>query len=114
YSPNAGYCGPDSFKFTASDGKCAPVEATVSIIVNCTTQPPTGCRATIVPEQCALHSSDGSLLVVSVNGTDACVALQGSATDPEGQPLSYSWWTNGAVFAVGGTVTNCFALGCHT
>src|SRR6185436_4899674 len=86
----------------------------VSITVNCTTQPPTGCRATIVQEQCALHSSDGSLLVVSVNGTDACVALQGSATDPEGQPLTYSWWTNGAVFAVGGTVTNCFELGCHT
>jgi hypothetical protein len=70
--------------------------------------------AAIVPPECTLTNAEGTLLVVSVNGADACVTLQGSATDPDGQPLQYSWWTNGAPFAMGATVTNCFELGCHT
>jgi hypothetical protein len=41
YTPSPGYCGPDSFKFTASDGMCTSVEATVSINVSCDTPTPT-------------------------------------------------------------------------
>ena len=114
YTPAPGYTGPDAFSYSITDGNGGTASATVTITVRPSNLPPTGCAAGIVPEQCALRSADGSLLVVSVNGENACVTLHGSATDPEGQPLNYSWWTNGAVFAVGGTATNCFELGCHT
>jgi hypothetical protein len=114
YTPASGYCGPDTFKFRASDDRCDSSEATVSITVRCLNQPPAGCAATIVPPECTLTNAEGTLLVVSVNGADACVALQGSATDPDGQPLQYSWWTNGTAFAMGAAVTNCFDVGCHT
>ncbi len=33
YTPNPGYCGPDSFKFKVSDGQCTSADATVTIIV---------------------------------------------------------------------------------
>ncbi len=36
YSPNSGYCGPDSFKFTVTDGQCVSAAATVTINVECT------------------------------------------------------------------------------
>jgi hypothetical protein len=75
--------------------------------------PPTSCVASIVPAECTIIASDGTVSVISVNGTHACVALQGSATDPEGEALTYSWWTNGVVFASGATATQCFELGCH-
>ena len=115
YTPNAGYCGPDSFRFKVSDAACGDsAEATVSITVNCLNLPPTGCVAAIVPEECTLSSSGDTITVISANGSDACVVLQGSATDPEGQPLQYSWWTNGVVFGLGPVATNCFEIGCHT
>src|SRR5437867_4088894 len=76
--------------------------------------PPTGCVATIVPAECALTNAAGTLLVVSVNGADACVTFQGSATDPEGQPLQFAWLTNGSLTWFGAVFTNCFELGCHT
>jgi hypothetical protein len=116
YTPAAGYCGPDSFRFRATDALCgASADATISITVNCGgNQPPTGCTAAVIPEECAMVAADGTVSVISVNGTDACVVLQGSATDSEGQPLQFSWWTNGSVFALGPIATNCFALGCHS
>jgi hypothetical protein len=39
YTPAAGYCGPDSFKFTASDGMCTSNQATVAIAVSCAPAP---------------------------------------------------------------------------
>jgi hypothetical protein len=114
YTPAPGYCGPDSFRFKVTDGRCESAPATVSVAVRCLNLPPTGCIAAIVPPECTFTNADGTLLVVSVNGADACVTLQGGATDPEGQPLQYFWLTNGTPLAVGGTVTNCFKLGCHT
>jgi hypothetical protein len=115
YTPAAGYCGPDSFTFRVSDGGCSSTSATVSITVSCGTNlPPTGCVAGILPAECVITGSDGTLSVVSVNGTNACVTLQGSATDPEGQTLSYSWWSEGAVFATGASVTACLEVGCRT
>jgi len=115
YTPASGYCGPDSFRFKARDALCGDsAEATVSITVRCLNLPPTNCTASIVPAECTLQMSDGTLAIIAVNGTDACAVFQGSATDPEGQPLTYSWWTNGVLFALGPVATNCFEVGCHT
>jgi hypothetical protein len=53
YSPTAGYCGPDSFKFKVTDGLCESAEATVSITVACapTNQCPTASPITVSVDQ---------------------------------------------------------------
>lgn len=35
YTPTAGYCGPDEFRFRVYDGECYSGEATVTIVMNC-------------------------------------------------------------------------------
>lgn len=115
YTPSAGYCGPDSFRFKVNDGQCDSSAAMVSIAVQCANHPPQDCVAAIVPTDCILRSVDGSqILAISLNGEDSCVAFQGSATDPDGQALQLSWSTNGVPFGLGSVVSNCFGLGCHT
>lgn len=115
YTPTPGFCGPDSFTYKVNDGVCDSAEAAGTITVRCVNRPPTGCAAAIIPAECVLTSPDGTtLMVLSLNDSSACVSFQGSATDPEGQPLQYSWSTNGTAFAVGAVVSNCFGLGCHT
>lgn len=114
YTPSPGYCGPDSFRFRASDGACTSADATVSITVRCSNLPPTDCAVAVVPAECTLAGADGTILVVSVNGSNACVTLQGSATDPEGQALSYSWSVDGAPLGAGAAINTCLELGCHT
>jgi len=106
--------GPTTVVCTCLDGAGNPSSCSFTVIIRPDNQPPTGCVAVLGPPECTFTNASGTLLVVSVNGIDACVALQGSATDPDGQPLQYSWWTNGAPFATGATVTNCFKVGCHT
>jgi hypothetical protein len=77
-------------------------------------EPPTGCVAAIVPDECTVPTIDGSqVLVISLNGTDACVTLQGSAVDPDGGSLQYSWSSGGVPFASGAVVTNCLDVGCY-
>jgi hypothetical protein len=102
YSPAAGYCGPDSFKYRVTDGVCQSAEATVSIDVQCTNSQPPVCVAQI---------SCGPT-VIALNGSNACVILDASAsTDPENDPLAFRWVLNEPI--EGATVTNCFDLGCH-
>lgn len=114
YTPAAGYCGQDSFTYKVNDGRCDSAAGTVSINVRCVNLPPEHCVAAIVPSECTLTTADGTMLVLSPNGSGACVGLQGGATDPEGQPLEYKWSENGVTFASGPAVTHCFELGCHT
>jgi hypothetical protein len=57
YTPNAGYDGPDSFNFSASDGLASPAEALISLTIVNLEPPPlpniraerieTGCRITL-------------------------------------------------------------------
>jgi hypothetical protein len=53
---------------------------------------------------------------ISPNNTNAPVVLDGSHTaDPEGDPLSFAWFKDGAIvpFAVGMRTTNVMAIGLH-
>jgi hypothetical protein len=57
-----------------------------------------------------------NLMVISANGSNAAVALDGRlSTDPDHDSLQYSWSEGSATpFATGVRVTNKFGLGTHT
>lgn len=114
YAPDPVYCGPDSFKFRVSDGQYNSEEATVSITVNCLNQPPQ-CEAKIWPADCALRlPGQTGLYALALDGEKACLTLAGSGSDPDGDPLQFSWAWDGASTAGTAWLTNCFDLGCHT
>ncbi len=70
YTPNADYVGSDSFTFTADNGTYTSQSATVYVTVN-----------TTVPV-----ANDVSSFTIK----DTPVDISGSATDPQGLPLTYS------------------------
>jgi hypothetical protein len=91
-----------------------PAFCSFSVTVIRVNDPPGNCQAAIVPAACALPSSDGNRqLVVSLDGTAACIMLQGSAADPEGLPLAYSWSVGGTPLGIGATIPACLPVGCH-
>jgi CHRD domain/Bacterial Ig domain len=96
YTPNAGYLGPDSFKWKASDGTCDSNEAEVGITVRVLNQPPV-CVARVAPDACVLRfPNDANLYVVSLDGQQGCVVLDGSgSSDPDGDALHYGWTVDG-------------------
>ena len=75
YTPNADYCGPDSFTYTLNGGSTA----TVNITVTCVKAAPRGVSA-------------GGPYTISEGDP---LTLQGSATDRDGDPITYSWDVNG-------------------
>ena len=75
YTPNAGFFGNDSFTFKANDGMDDSNTATVTISVN-----------QVIPPNNAPVAANGS---VSTD-QDSAVAVSLSATDADGDPLSYS------------------------
>jgi hypothetical protein len=112
YTPAAGYCGPDSFKFRANDGACRSDEATVSVTVTCLNRCPVavasaGPRSDLFPELPAYF-------IIASNNTNACVRLDGSqSSDPDGDALSYHWLPLGGQTPVaeGVTPTVCLEVG---
>ena len=114
YTSNPGYSGPDSFTFTASDGALSSDPATVSINVVFNSRPV--CVARTAPEGCSLSiGNNGKTYMVSVNGQNACIVLDGSgSTDAEGDALQISWVIDGTNTVSGAQVPVCLDLGCHT
>ena len=76
YTPAAGYSGPDSFTFTASDGAATSNPATVSITV---TGGPTGCANQILgtPARDLIAGTDASDRVRAGAGDDVVDARKG-------------------------------------
>jgi hypothetical protein len=102
YTPLPGYCGSDSFRFKVNDGVCDSAEAAVEIVVICNRPPVADASAT-------------DLLVISPNGSNAVVVLDGTlSSDPDGDPLTYAWF-EGAVQIASGAVANAtLPVGEHT
>ncbi|HCU51295.1 MAG TPA: hypothetical protein DGG94_16115, partial [Micromonosporaceae bacterium] len=73
YTPNAGYCGPDSFTYAASDGALTDT-ATVSVSVTCVADSPN-----------AVDDVKSTL-----EDTAATVTVLANDTDPDGDLLSLS------------------------
>lgn len=76
YTPSPGYCGPDSFVFTVTDGQCAP-QATVVINVMCS-QDPTA-TATATPTATATRTATGTATGTSTATPTATPVPEGGA-----------------------------------
>jgi len=88
YTPALYYNGPDSFTFTANDGQAVSAAATVSITVTPVNYPP---------------QANGQSVTTAENAA-AIVTL--TATDPDGDPLTYSVVTPPAHGTLTGTAPN--------
>jgi VCBS repeat-containing protein len=92
YTPTAGFVGADSFTFTANDGQVDSNAATVSITVSKVNHPPVATNISLsTPEATA-------------------TPIQLGATDPDGDPLTFSVVTPPAH----GGVTGCAPTGACT
>jgi hypothetical protein len=85
YTPNANYCGPDSFTYEISDGT-ATDSATVSITVNCVNDPPV--------------ADDDSTATTEDNAVSGVVTGNDTAIDLDGDTLVWLEVTDGANGAV--------------
>lgn len=88
YSPEGGYSGDDSFTYKANDGTVDSNEATVSITVTAVNRPPVANNMNVTAYQ---------------DSTNNNITL--SATDPDGDPLTYSVVTgpsNGSLGSIAG------------
>ncbi len=104
YDSNLNENGSDSFTFrvTDTDGEISP-PATVSITINPVNDPPT-----------VNAGPDQTFNVTNQNNNPVPVNLSGSAVDPEGSPIAFYRWMEGAVqLGSGPSITYSFSVGSH-
>ena len=94
YTPDAGFSGTDAFTYTVSDPSGATDTTTVAVVVGA------------APNSPPLAGGD---IASVVTGESVTISVLGNDTDPDGDPLSVSAFTQGAH----GTVT-CTAAGVCT
>jgi uncharacterized delta-60 repeat protein len=92
YTPNANYNGSDSFTYKANDGQANSNVATVTLTVTPVNDPPV---VDAGPDQTV---NEGST-----------VSFSGSASDVDGDPLSYLWDFGDGGTATGATPTHVYA-----
>ncbi|HOI96063.1 MAG TPA: Ig-like domain-containing protein, partial [Syntrophobacter fumaroxidans] len=90
YTPAAGYHGPDAFEFKVNDGKADSAAATVSITVNAVNHLPAAADDSASTEA-------GKVVDIAVLAND---------TDPDGDTLLVSGFTQGANGSVSGGANN--------
>jgi hypothetical protein len=95
YSPNAGACGSDSFRFKVSDGLCDSEEATVTITIRDKTPP-----VLICPPPITVKLGE-PVTITPPTAADACEGpLPSTCVRADGQPL-------GSPFPLGTTTVTC-------
>ncbi len=111
YTPNAGFCGADTFTAQANDGRCASSMLIVTVQVVCQNDPPNAI-ANIEPVVQLLSSSN--LFVISANNSNAAVVLDASASsDPDGDTLAFSWFADGSPIGTGVMLVTELEVGSH-
>ena len=88
YTPAANYKGADSFTFKANDGKLDSATATVTITVTAVNRPPVANAQSVTTAE------------------DTAIAITLTASDPDGDTLTYSVVTGPAHGALTGTAPN--------
>lgn len=120
-------CGLANVNCTPPSGSVFPMGATA---VACTATDVAGnvgtCTFTVTvhpanePPVCATAfpctwTEAGTTYAIALDNTTACVVLDGSGTtDPDNDPLTFTWIVDGTNTTSGAVVTNCLPTGCHT
>jgi hypothetical protein len=119
YTAAANYVGPDSFVYVATDGVLSSAAGTITLTVGtCISNTPP--VAKIVASPLADFSPEVvNKLVISPNGSNACLVLDGSLSHDEETPnsgLTFTWYIEPSLIpvATGEHSSVCLELGTQT
>jgi hypothetical protein len=110
YTPAAGFTGPDTFSYTATDPAGASVTCTVSVTVNGGNEPPVA--VIDVQPQVDLGDNVVNITLISANGENVCAILDGTGSfDADDDSLTYLWFVDGVPVGEGAIVEACLPVG---